>query len=42
VSLGILARSWNVFRIPEESAPVVGAPFMPEGMTPAPRLEAAE
>jgi membrane glycosyltransferase len=42
VSLGILARSWNVFRIPEESAPVVGAPLMPEGMTPAPRLEAAE
>jgi membrane glycosyltransferase len=42
VSLGTLARSWNIFRIPEESAPAVDTPFMPEGMTPAPRLEAAE
>jgi membrane glycosyltransferase len=39
VSLGVLARSWNLFRIPEESAPVLGAPVKPEGMTPAPRLE---
>jgi membrane glycosyltransferase len=38
VSLGLLARSWNLFRIPEESAPVDDAPVM----TPAPRLEAAE
>jgi membrane glycosyltransferase len=42
VSLGLIARSWNVFRIPEESAPVADAPFIPQGMTPAPRLEAAE
>jgi len=39
VSLGLLAQSWNIFRIPEESAPVAPAP-MPEGMTP--RLEAVE
>jgi membrane glycosyltransferase len=38
-SLGLLAQRWNIFRIPEESAPVAPAP-MPEGMTP--RLEAAE
>jgi membrane glycosyltransferase len=42
VSLGVLARSWNLFRIPEESDPVANTPFMPEGMTPAPRLEAVE
>jgi membrane glycosyltransferase len=40
VSLGLLARTWNIFRIPEESAPVAD-PVLPDGR-PVPRLEAAE